>query len=123
LKAHWDAEIEQVRQALAEFNPRGNVLELASGTGIWSGELARFADALTLVDSSPEAMAINAARVEHPRVRRVHADLEARLSFKRGLGWQAEVRTTPNFVLFGSATPMPWMVEETATRSSAFLAA
>jgi demethylmenaquinone methyltransferase/2-methoxy-6-polyprenyl-1,4-benzoquinol methylase len=74
-KAQWLREIDQVRAALDEFAPRGNVLELACGTGNWSVELARFADRLTLVDSSPEVLALNAARLEHPRVTRIQADL------------------------------------------------
>ena len=66
--ARWFAEAEQLRQALEDWRPRGAVLELACGTGLWSRELARFADSLTLVDSSPEVLAINASRVEHPHV-------------------------------------------------------
>lgn len=73
--AQWSAEVEQLHRALEAFAPRGRVLELACGTGLWSRELARFAETLTIVDSSPEVLAINAERVEHPRVRRIEADL------------------------------------------------
>jgi demethylmenaquinone methyltransferase/2-methoxy-6-polyprenyl-1,4-benzoquinol methylase len=73
--ARWFAEAEQLRTALEAFEPRGRVLELACGTGLWSRELARFADTLTLVDSSPEVLAINASRVEHPRVERIQASI------------------------------------------------
>jgi demethylmenaquinone methyltransferase/2-methoxy-6-polyprenyl-1,4-benzoquinol methylase len=76
-KAQWTSEIELVKAALEEFAPGGNVLELACGTGNWSLELARFADRLTLVDSSPEVLAINAERVQHPRVQRVQTDIFA----------------------------------------------
>jgi len=75
--ARWFAEAEQLRHALEDWRPRGAVLELACGTGLWSRELARFADSLTLVDSSPEVLAINASRVEHPHVTRIQADLFA----------------------------------------------
>jgi SAM-dependent methyltransferase len=75
VNASWFAEIEELRAALAEFDPRGDVLELACGTGIWSEELARYADTLTLVDSSPEVLAINATRVRHPRVERIEASI------------------------------------------------
>jgi 2-polyprenyl-3-methyl-5-hydroxy-6-metoxy-1,4-benzoquinol methylase len=71
VEAMWFAEIDQLRAALEAFAPEGDVLELACGTGIWSAELARHADTLTLVDSSPEVLAINAARFSHPRVERV----------------------------------------------------
>jgi SAM-dependent methyltransferase len=75
VNAQWFAEVEQVQTALASFEPRGKVLELACGTGNWSRELANYADELTLVDSSPEVLAINAARVAHPNTRRLQADL------------------------------------------------
>jgi demethylmenaquinone methyltransferase/2-methoxy-6-polyprenyl-1,4-benzoquinol methylase len=187
--AEWFGEVEQLQRALAEFGPSGRVLELACGTGIWTRELARYATSLTLVDSSPEVLAINAERVQHPHVSRIQADLfswqppqrydvvffsfwlshvppaaferfwvfvadcldgggraffidslsydgagardqaeperrrlndgrvfnivkiyytpaelQARLA---ALGWQANVQATPNYFLFGSATPMP----------------
>jgi demethylmenaquinone methyltransferase/2-methoxy-6-polyprenyl-1,4-benzoquinol methylase len=73
--AVWFAEQEQVRAALSAFQPTGDVLELASGTGLWTRELARFAERLTLVDTSPEVLAINAERVKHPRIERVLANI------------------------------------------------
>jgi demethylmenaquinone methyltransferase/2-methoxy-6-polyprenyl-1,4-benzoquinol methylase len=73
--ARWFAEVEQLRRALEDWRPSGAVLELACGTGLWSRELARFADSLTLVDSSPEVLAINASRVPHPNATRIQADL------------------------------------------------
>jgi demethylmenaquinone methyltransferase/2-methoxy-6-polyprenyl-1,4-benzoquinol methylase len=75
--AQWFAEVSQLQQALQAFASRGRVLELACGTGLWSRELAACADELTLVDSSPEVLAINATRVEHPRVRYLQADVFA----------------------------------------------
>ncbi len=73
--AQWFSEVSTLEAALKEFNPTGHVLELACGTGLWTQHLARFADALTLVDSSPEVLAINASRVDHPNVQRIEADL------------------------------------------------
>ena len=58
----WEAEIDRVHAALADFAPRGDVLELAAGTGLWTVLLTRWADHITAVDSSPEALAINAQR-------------------------------------------------------------
>jgi SAM-dependent methyltransferase len=190
--AQWFAEIQQLKMALEAFAPRGKLLELACGTGNWSLELARYADRLTLVDSSPEVLAINASRVQHRCLTRIETDLftwqpterydvaffsfwlshvptekfdefwhrvgdavqpRGRVFFIDSLddarstardqteperrrlndgrefhivkiyyrpadlaqrlhaaGWQADVRSTPNYFLFGSATLMPRML-------------
>jgi SAM-dependent methyltransferase len=54
----WEAEKQALVDALDAFAPRGHVLELAAGTGNFTRELARHADAITAVDASPEALAI-----------------------------------------------------------------
>jgi SAM-dependent methyltransferase len=77
LNARWFAEVEQVAQALDAFAPTGDVLELASGTGLWTQRLARAARSVTVVDSSPEVHAINRERLgaSTAEVRYVVADL------------------------------------------------
>jgi ubiquinone/menaquinone biosynthesis C-methylase UbiE len=75
LNAAWFREAAMVRSALDEFHPRGRILELAAGTGIWTEQLIRSATQLTAVDASPEVLAINAARIHSPRVRYVEADI------------------------------------------------
>ncbi len=75
----WFSEVEEVRRELDRFGPTGEVLELACGTGLWTVELARYADRVTAVDASPEVMEINRARlkgsqIETP-VQYVRADL------------------------------------------------
>lgn len=54
---------EGVRAALDDLRPRGRVLELAAGTGQWTGLLARHAGHLEATDASPEMLALNAAKV------------------------------------------------------------
>lgn len=57
----WAAtRIERIVSAL---RPAGSVLELACGTGLWTPALARHADTVVAVDSSPEAIAFAAPRV------------------------------------------------------------
>ena len=73
--ARWRSEAEEVRRALEDFRPAGNVLELACGTGIWTEVLARYAERVTAVDASPEALEINRHRTGTESVRRVLADL------------------------------------------------
>ena len=61
--------------ALTSFGATGSVLELAGGTGWWTERLARTADRLTVVDSSPEVLALNQDRVGRSDVNYAVADL------------------------------------------------
>jgi SAM-dependent methyltransferase len=73
----FEADAERIRSQLRRLRPSGRVLELACGTGQWTGLLAESATELTAVDASPEMLALNAARVGDPRVRYLAADLFA----------------------------------------------
>lgn len=73
--AQWAEEIGQVSDALAAFNPVGDVLELAAGTGWWTQRLAQYAASVTAVDASPESLAINRGKLGDTPVRYVEADL------------------------------------------------
>lgn len=77
LNSRWFAEVEQVAQALDAFAPSGDVLELASGTGLWTQRLAPAARSVTAVDSSPEVQGISRERLgaSSAGVRYVVADL------------------------------------------------
>ncbi len=75
--ARWFAEADEVAAALDALDLRGDVLELAPGTGIWTARLLRAADAIVAVDASEEMIAINRAKVGSARVRYVQADLFA----------------------------------------------
>ena len=68
---------DEVREALDAFRPAGNVLELACGPGVWTGQLLRHASHVTAVDASAEMLAIAAARTGGEQVRFVQADLFA----------------------------------------------
>ena len=68
------ADADRIRAALRAFEPRGRVLELAAGTGQWTGLLAEFADELVATDASPEMLELNAARVGNPSIRYEVAD-------------------------------------------------
>ena len=71
----WFSAIEHVRGELSRFHPAGDVLELACGTGLWTEQLARYADHITAVDASPEVLKLNQERLRDDRVRYVQADL------------------------------------------------
>jgi trans-aconitate methyltransferase len=66
---------DELTEALNAFRPRGSVLELACGPGVWTGQLLRYAADVTAVDASPEMLAIAAARVPAERVRFIQADI------------------------------------------------
>jgi SAM-dependent methyltransferase len=62
------ADADRIREVLRAFEPRGRVIELAAGTGQWTGLLAEYADALVATDASPEMLALNAAKVGNTSV-------------------------------------------------------
>lgn len=59
----WEQEKAMVYEALLEFGARGQVLELAAGTGNFTRSLVGTADAVTAVDASAETLAIAARKV------------------------------------------------------------
>ena len=59
----FEADTDRIRAALRAFAPRGRVLELAAGTGQWTGILAEYADELVVTDASPEMLELNRSRV------------------------------------------------------------
>ena len=73
--AQWTAEAAEVAAALEEFDLRGNILELACGTGIWTQQLLKRASTITAVDASPEMIEINRCKVASDRVTYIQADL------------------------------------------------
>ena len=67
--ARWRAEAARGRgRAWRAFGPRGDVLELACGTGLWTERLARHADRVDAVDAAPEVLEVapSPARPEPP---------------------------------------------------------
>ncbi len=60
----WEKEANEVRARLHHFDPRGNVLELAGGTGIWTLQLLKHASTLTVLDASEEMLHLNRVRCE-----------------------------------------------------------
>ena len=73
--ARWFAEAHEVEAALDRFDADGRILELACGTGLWTGRLAARATAVTAVDAAPEALAIAQAKVPAANVDFVQADI------------------------------------------------
>ena len=70
--ARWWDDVAETDAALEAFAPRGSVLELAAGTGIWTRKLVRLADRVVAVDANDEMLAFNTDEAE-----RVRADVFA----------------------------------------------
>ena len=64
----WFEEAAQVRATLRQFNLEGSLLEIASGTGIWTEELIKTASSVTALDASAAMLALNHTRVNSERV-------------------------------------------------------
>ena len=94
----------ELSAAVDAFRPVGTVLELACGTGHWTGQLLRHAGEITAVDASPEMLQIARARVESDKVRFVCADI---------FSWAPEQRY--DVVFFGS-----WLSHVPLERFDAF---
>jgi 2-polyprenyl-3-methyl-5-hydroxy-6-metoxy-1,4-benzoquinol methylase len=75
--ARWFADAAEVFAALERFEPAGEVLELACGTGLWTGRLIDHARSLTAIDASTEMLQLARAHVDASGVRYVQADLFA----------------------------------------------
>jgi demethylmenaquinone methyltransferase/2-methoxy-6-polyprenyl-1,4-benzoquinol methylase len=77
LNREWFAEVLEVVRAVTEFAPRGDVLELAVGTGIWTKHLASAAERCTVLDSSEKALDGVKERLKHfsSRMHYIHADI------------------------------------------------
>jgi demethylmenaquinone methyltransferase/2-methoxy-6-polyprenyl-1,4-benzoquinol methylase len=103
----WFDEVGTLVRALDDFCPRGRVLELAAGTGLWTQRLAPYAETLTVVDAAPEVLALNRARVgDRPGISYVVADL---------FDWRPEGRYDTVFFSF-------WLSHVPPGRLSAFFA-
>jgi demethylmenaquinone methyltransferase/2-methoxy-6-polyprenyl-1,4-benzoquinol methylase len=69
-----DRDEARIDAIVSSLNVRGDVLELACGTGMWTRALARSARSMTALDQSPEAIEIARRRCP-PTVRFEVADL------------------------------------------------
>jgi demethylmenaquinone methyltransferase/2-methoxy-6-polyprenyl-1,4-benzoquinol methylase len=73
--AEWFSEFGDGQKALQTLQVEGDVLELASGTGIWTEQILQSATSITAVDASEEMIAINRAKIASERVQYIQADL------------------------------------------------
>jgi SAM-dependent methyltransferase len=72
-----EALSQRFADLLQDLDPRGEVLEIACGTGLWTQHLVRMADSLTALDSSPEMIELARSRIGAPEACLVVADVFA----------------------------------------------
>jgi SAM-dependent methyltransferase len=60
----WLLDVAELEERLRGFGPRGDVLELAAGTGIWTRRLVPTADRVVAVDANAETLALNTPAAE-----------------------------------------------------------
>jgi len=89
--ADLDAGRARITRVVAALRPAGTVLEIACGTGLWTGALAKAATAVTAIDAAPEAIGIARGRVQAAHVRFEVADV---------FTWQAAARFDTVFFAF-----------------------
>jgi 2-polyprenyl-3-methyl-5-hydroxy-6-metoxy-1,4-benzoquinol methylase len=69
------AALPRIEQVVSALRPRGRLLEIACGTGVWTAALATHADTVLAVDAAPEALEIARNRVASPDVTFEAADI------------------------------------------------
>jgi ubiquinone/menaquinone biosynthesis C-methylase UbiE len=74
-RLRWEAEIATLDAFLADCAPLGHVLEFAGGTGNWTAKLVSMSESITVVDASPEAVAVAQAKISDPKVTWVVEDI------------------------------------------------
>ncbi|MBK8023689.1 MAG: metallophosphoesterase family protein [Chloroflexi bacterium] len=72
-----DLEWAQIVSVLHALGPVGDALELASGTGVWTQELAKISASVTALDGSPEMLQLNQAKLGEAAVTYQTVDLFA----------------------------------------------
>lgn len=77
VNARWFSDAAAAEAALERFDVAGRVLEIACGTGQWTARLARRADHVTALDTSPEVLELARRRVGESNVSYVRADVFA----------------------------------------------
>ncbi|MFN6461739.1 MAG: class I SAM-dependent methyltransferase [Nostoc sp. DedVER02] len=68
INQRWFNEVAAIKNTLHQIGVVDDILELASGTGIWTQELLRIGKKVTAIDASEEMIAINRSKLNSPSV-------------------------------------------------------
>jgi 2-polyprenyl-3-methyl-5-hydroxy-6-metoxy-1,4-benzoquinol methylase len=86
-----DAARARITWIVAALRPAGNALEIACGTGLWTGALAEAASTVTAIDAAPQMVDIARGRITAANVRFEVADV---------FSWTAPARFDTVFFAF-----------------------
>jgi len=98
----WFEEIAVVKSAVQQIVGVNDILELASGTGIWTQELLNIGKKITAIDASKEVIAINRSKLNSPIVEYQQLDLFA---------WQPDTEYDLVFFAFWLSHVPPTLVD------------
>jgi len=77
INKRWFQEVDIVKSELQRIGKVNKILELASGTGIWTQELLKIGNKITALDASQEVIEINRHKLNSPNVKYSQIDLFA----------------------------------------------
>ncbi|MEM7383498.1 MAG: class I SAM-dependent methyltransferase [Verrucomicrobiota bacterium] len=103
-RQQWNRELDQIRETVKALGPFSNALEIACGTGLWTGLLADLSESLTALDSVEETLELN--RAKHPGTE---------IDFKAVDVFQWEPTNTYDLIFFGF-----WLSHVPATQFERF---
>jgi len=64
----WFNEVDILKSALHDIGKVNSILQLACGTGIWTQELLKISDKITVFDASAEMIAINKNKLNDTKI-------------------------------------------------------
>ncbi len=103
----WFNEVDVVKLALQKVGQTEEILELASGTGIWTQELLNIGKKITAIDASQEANEISRSKLGSPNVEYRQIDLFA---------WEPEAKYDLVFFSFWLSHVPPELLESFLTK-------
>ncbi|MCB1098682.1 MAG: class I SAM-dependent methyltransferase [Verrucomicrobiae bacterium] len=74
-RRQWTDELETIRTFISSSSPLGDTLEIACGTGLWTGHLAALAASLMALDSVEETIAVNRQKNAASQIDYIVADI------------------------------------------------
>jgi 2-polyprenyl-3-methyl-5-hydroxy-6-metoxy-1,4-benzoquinol methylase len=107
INQRWFNEVDVVKQALQKVGQKNSILELASGTGIWTQELLKIGKKITAIDASEEVIEINRTKLNSPKVEYHQIDLFA---------WEPDTEYDLLFFSFWLSHVPPQLLESFLTK-------